>query len=196
MPHRHFLTSGQPVIVRDDARDARHPLRLHDADDQHVQAEQQHLHQARAPGAGVHVADRAAELVGQHDQHERRRDELGDGARGRDDAGREFHVVAVAHHDRQRDEAHRDHRGGDRAGDRAEDRADHDHRIAEAAAHRAEQLAQAVEQILGEAAALEDRAHQREERDREQRVVREDAEHALGQRLHEAEVEEAVDGSR
>jgi len=28
-----------------------------------------HQHQAREQGAGVHVADRAAELVGQHDQH-------------------------------------------------------------------------------------------------------------------------------
>ena len=66
------------------------------------------------------------------------------------------HVVAVAHHDRQRDHAHGDDRGRDRAGDRAEDRADEDHRIGEAARHRAEELAGAFEQVLGQAAALED----------------------------------------
>src|SRR5262245_47236541 len=169
---------------------SRHPLRLEDAHAQRVRAEQQHLHQARAPGAGVHVADRAAELIGEDDQHQRRRDQLGDRSRRRDHAGRVLHVVAVAHHHRQRDETHRDHRRRHRSGDRAEDRPDDDHRVAEASAHRAEQLAEAVEQVLGEAAALEDRAHQREEGDREQSVVGEDAEHALGQRLHQAEVEE------
>ena len=52
--------------------------------------------------------------------------------------------VAVAHHDRQRDHAHGDHRGRDGAGDGAENRADEDHRIGEAAADRAEQLADRV----------------------------------------------------
>ena len=61
-------------------------------------------------------------------------------------------VVAVAQHDRQRDQAHRDHRGGDDAGGRGEQRADEDHRIGEAAADRAEQLADGVEQVLGHAA--------------------------------------------
>ena len=40
-----------------------------------------------ADRAEVHVADRDAELVGEHDQHQRRRDHLGDGARRGDDAG-------------------------------------------------------------------------------------------------------------
>ena len=94
-------------------------------------------------------------------------------------------VVAVAQHDRQRDQAHRDHRGRDHAGGRGEQRADEDHRVGEAAAHRPEQLADRVEQVLGHAAALEDQSHEGEERHREQRVVRHDAADALGQRLQQ-----------
>ena len=76
--------------------------------------------QARNQRAFVHVADRAAELVGHDDQHQRRRDDLRQCARGGDDAGGKTLVVAVAEHDRQRDQAHRDHRGGDHAGGRGE----------------------------------------------------------------------------
>ena len=75
-----------------------------------------------ADRAEVHVADRDAELVGEHDQHQRRRDHLGDGAGGGDHAGADPHVVAVLQHHRQRDHPHGDDRGGDRAGDGAEDR--------------------------------------------------------------------------
>ena len=135
-------------------------------------AEQPDQNEARDERAGVHVADRAAHGVGEHDQHQRRRDDLGDGAGGGDDAGRDARVVAVARHHRQRDQPHGDDRGRDRAGDRAEQRADEDDRIGEAAAHRAEQLAHRVEQVLGQAAALEDRAHEGEERDRQQQLVR------------------------
>ena len=83
--------------------------------------------------------------------------------------------IAVAQHDRQRDQAHGDDRGGHRAGDGAEDGADEDHRIGQPAAHRPEQLAEAFEQILGQPAALEDGAHEGEERDRQQQLVGDDA---------------------
>ncbi len=138
IPHRHFLTSGQPDMVRDSGG---------------------------MPGTHCGLTKLTIST---------------------------YLVVAVAHHHGQRDQAHGDHRGGDRAGDGAEDRAHDDHRVAQAAAHRAEQLAEAVEQILGEAAALQDRTHQGEERDREQGVVRQDAEYPLGQRLHEDELEKAL----
>src|SRR5690606_12973183 len=136
-------------------------------------------------GAGVHVAHRAAELVGQHDEHEARRDDLRERAGGRDDASGELAVVAVAHHDGQGDEPHRDHRGGHHAGGGGEQRADEDDRVGEAAAHRPEELPHGVEQVLGHAASLQDEPHEGEERHREQRVVRHDAEDALGQRLEE-----------
>ena len=66
-------------------------------------------------------------------------------------------VVAVAQHDRQRDQAHGDDRGGDHAGGGGEQRADDDDGIGEAAAYRAEELADGVEEVLGHAGSLEDR---------------------------------------
>ena len=181
MPRRHFFQSAQPLQGARLERQRRHVLRPDEADDQHPDAEQRDLDDARPDGAGIHVADRAAELVGQHDQHQRRRDELGDGAGRRDDAHRMARRIAVFQHRRHRDDAHGDDRGGNRAGDGAEDGADEDHRIGQAAAHRAEQLSDRIEQILGEPAALEDRAHEGEERDREQQVVRDDAEQLVGE---------------
>ena len=84
----------------------------------------------------VHVAHRAAELVGEHDQHQARRNDLRERARSGDHAAREAPVIAVAQHDRQRDQAHRDDRRCDDAGGRGEQRADQHHRIGEPAAHR------------------------------------------------------------
>jgi hypothetical protein len=91
------------------------------------------------------------------------------------------HAVAVAHHDRQRDQAHRDHRGGDGAGDGAHDRADEDHRIAEAAPYATEELAEAFEQVFGEAALFKDDTHQGEERHGQQQVVGEHAVELVGE---------------
>ena len=175
MPRMHFQTSGQPRSVRASGGSAGTSCGRMMRQDEHPAGEQQHLDDAGAGGADVHVAGRPAELVGEHDQHQRGRDELGDGARRGDDAGGVAHVVAVARHHRQRDQPHGDDRGGDRAGDGAEDRADEDHRIGQAAAHAAEQLAEAFEQILGQAAAFEDHAHEGEERDRQQQLVGEHA---------------------
>ncbi len=181
MPRRHFAHSAQPLQRARLERQRRHVLRPDEADDQHPDAEQRDLDDARADRAGIHVADRAAELVGEHDQHQRRRDELGDGAGGGDDAHGVARRVAVFHHQRHRDHAHGDDRGRDRAGDGAENGADEDHRVGQAAAHRPEQLADRIEQVLGEAAALEDRAHEGEERDRQQQVVRDDAVELVGE---------------
>ena len=172
-------------------RQRRRPVRLDDRRAEHVQRVEAGEHDAGDERAGVHVADRAAELVGHDDQHERRRDDLRERAGRGDDAGREPPVVAVAQHDRQRDQAHRDHAGGDDAGRGREQRADEDDRVGEPAAQRPEQLADRVEQVLGHAGALEDQSHEREERHGEQRVVRHHAEHALGQRLQQRRVEQA-----
>ena len=82
-------------------RDGRHPVRLDHTDREGEQAEKAHLHQRGSPGTEVHVADRTAELIGQHHQHQGRRHQLGDGARCRQHAGGVTHVVFVAHHYRQ-----------------------------------------------------------------------------------------------
>jgi hypothetical protein len=148
-------------------------------------------HQTRHEGAGVHGADRAAELVGHDDQHQRGRNDLRQGARGGNNAGGEPAVVAVAQHDRQRDQAHRDHRGSDDAGGRGQQRADEDHRVGQAAANRPEQLANRVEQVFGHARTFEDEAHEGEERDRQQGVVGHDAKDAVRQGLQEARLEQA-----
>src|SRR5262249_52742308 len=69
-------------------RQSRHVLWPQKTDDEHPGAKQRELNDARTDGAGIHVADRAAELIGQYDQNERGRNELGDGAGRRDDAHR------------------------------------------------------------------------------------------------------------
>ena len=192
MPSRHFLPE-RPARQRPRVlRHRRHVIRLEDAEQERVAGEQNDLENRRSPGAEIHVADRFAELVGEHDQHQRGRHQLGDGARGRQHAGDITHIVAVADHHRHRDQRHGDDLGRHRAGDRAEDEAHDDDGIAEAAADRTEQLAHRIQHVFGQAAAFEDRAHEREEGDRQQQFVRQHAaEDAAGDRLQEVHVEEA-----
>src|SRR5580704_7217863 len=172
-----------------------------------VGGEQGDLQQRGAPGAEIHVADRAAELVGQHDQHQRRRHQLGDGAGGRQHAGGVAHVVLVAQHHGQGDHGHGDDLRRHSAGDGAQDEADDDGRVAETAPDGAEQLAHRFQHVLGQPAFLQDRTHEGEERDGEQQLVRQDvAEHAARDGLHEGhrevahldrhEAEEEADGSQ
>ncbi|MNT03562.1 hypothetical protein D3C72_1381050 [compost metagenome] len=147
------LAPQRPAVQR--ARrggQAGHVVRTDARDQEGVDREDHHLQDRRTPGALVHLADVGAELVGHDDQHQRGRHQLRDGSRGGEHAGRVTHVVAVAHHDRQRDHRHRDHLAGHRAGDGAEDEAHDDHRVAQAAADRAEELAHRVEHVLGEPA--------------------------------------------
>ena len=192
MPSRHFRHSGQPVSVRAVFRHRRYVIRLEDAEQEGVAGEQRDLENRRSPGAEIHVADRLAELVGQHDQHQRRRHQLGDGPGCRQHAGDVAHVVAVADHHRHRDQRHRDDLRRHRAGDGAKNEADDDDGIAEAAADRPEQLAHRIEHVFGEPAALEDRAHEREKRNREQQVVGKNAaEHPARNGLKKVEIEES-----
>jgi hypothetical protein len=152
-------------------RQCRGSFRLYERDQDHVAGIKARENEARNERAFVHVADRAAELVGHHDQHQRRRDDLRERARCRDDARSQSPVVAVAQHDRQRDQAHRNHRCRDDAGRRREQRADEDHRIGKAAADRAEYLTDGVEQVFGHAASFEHQSHEGKERNRQQRIV-------------------------
>ena len=79
-------SSCQPRSVRASRRQRRRRLRVEDGDAEHVDGIQAGEDQAGDDRAGVHVADRAAELVGEHDQHQRRRDDLRQRAGGGDDA--------------------------------------------------------------------------------------------------------------
>jgi hypothetical protein len=162
-------------------RQCGHPTGLHDGHHGHEQQVAAHQQQARQHGPGVHVAHRAAQLVGQHDQHQRRRNGLRQRAAGRDGAGGDGAVVAVAQHDGQRDQAHADDGRSHHAGGGRQQRADQDHRHGQAAAQWAEDLAHGFEQVLGHPGSLQDDAHEGEERNRQQGVVLHDAEHTQRQ---------------
>ena len=173
---------ARPPKIR---RHGRGGPRPHDRDREDVERVEGGEHERRPQGRGEDVDDRDVELIGKHDEHDARRDHLREGARCRDHAGGERPIIAVAHHDRERDQPHRDHRGGDHSRHRREQGADHDDRIAEAAAHRAEELAHGLEEVLGEPRAFEDHAHEDEEGNGEQNFRAHDAEHALRQRVQE-----------
>ena len=78
-------------------------------------------------GMAEDLLDTIGQLIGHDDEDEAGRDDLRQRARGGDDAGGELPVVAVAQHDGQRDQAHRDHRRGHHARGRREQRTDEDH---------------------------------------------------------------------
>ena len=161
----------------------RHHGWLEDGDhhnEQEVQANQQ---QTWNEGARVHVAHRAAKLVSQHDQHQRRRYGLGQGAGSRDGPGGNGPAVAVAQHHGQRNQAHGNHCSRHHAGGGRQQGADQDHGDGHATAHRAKHLADGFQQVLGHAGSLQNDAHEGEEGDGQQGVVLHDAEDAQGQCL-------------
>ena len=129
MPRRHFRHSAQPCRVRASSGSAGTSLGHTTLTIEHADAEQRELNDAWPDGARIHVSDRAAELVGEHHQHERGRNQLRDRARRRDHAHGMTRRISVFDHRLHRDHAHGDDRGGDRAGDRAQDGADENHRI-------------------------------------------------------------------
>ena len=171
-------------------RQCRRPLGLEDADAHRVDRVQPGQHDARNECTGVHVTHRLAQLICHDDQHQRWRDDLGECSGGSDHPRREATVIAVAQHDRQRDQPHRNHRSGHNAGGGGQQRTDKDHCVGQAAADRAKQLADGFEQVLGHAAAFEDEPHEREERDRQQRVVGHHAPDPFGQRLEQRGLQE------
>ena len=166
-------------------RQARRRLRRDVGDEEYVAGVKEGQHQPGNEGALVHVADRAAELVGHHDEHDRGRNDLRERAGCRDDAGGHAPVIAITQHDRQRNQSHRYHGRRDHAGGRRQQGADEHHRIGKAAAHGAEQLPDRVEQILGHARSFENQAHECEKWNGEQRLVAHHAIDAIRQSLQE-----------
>jgi hypothetical protein len=171
-------------------RQGGHPAGLEDGHQNHIADVEQGQRQTGDEGAGVHVANRFAELVGHDDQHQRRWDDLGQRSRRGDDTRRKLGVVAVAQHDRQRNQAHRDHGSGDHTGGRREQRPDKDHREGETAAQRPEKLSDGVEQVLGHARTFENQPHEGKEGNGQQGVVAHDAEDAVRQRLEQLRPEQ------
>ena len=190
--HQAFLPE-RPAPQRERVpRNRRDVIRFDEAEHERIAGEQRDLEDRWPPGAEIHVADRLAELVGHHDQHERGRHQLGDRAGRGKHAGDVANVIAVAHHHRHRDQRHGDDLRGHRACDCTEDEADDDDGIAEAAADRSEQLTHRVQHVFRQPAPFQDRAHEGEERDRQQQFVGDHAaEDAARNRLQEVHVEEA-----
>ena len=116
------------------------------------------------------LIDRARELVGENDQHDRRGNDLAERAGRRDRPGGERVRVVVAPHDGQRDQPHGHDGRADDAGGGGQQRADEDDGDAEAAGHRAEQLGHGDQQILGDPGPLQHDAHEHEQRNRDQRI--------------------------
>ena len=120
---------------------------------------------------GARPASRVGQLIGQDDEYDGRRDDLPQGARRGDGAGRQGRGIFVAHHHREGDQPHGDHRRPDDARGRREQRADEHHRDAEAAGDRPEKLGHGDQQILGNLGSLQHDAHEDEQRDGDQRVA-------------------------
>ena len=130
-------------------RQAGHGLWREDRQQEDIACIQDREHDTRDEGAFIHVADGAPELVGHHDEDERGRNDLRERAGGGDDARRDAAVVAVAQHDGQRDQTHRNDGGRNDAGGRGEQGADEYHGIGDTAADAAKKLPDGFEQVFG-----------------------------------------------
>ncbi|MNF66093.1 hypothetical protein D3C84_478760 [compost metagenome] len=189
-------------------RQRRQLLRLEDchADDvEDIQADQQQAGQQRAD---EQVADRdgfrredthlqlrlligAGHHVTQQHQHDRRWNDLPQGAGGRQGAGGDGRVVTAPEHGRQGQQAHGHHGGADDAGAGGEQRADHTHGNRQAAAQGAEQPRHGFEQVFGDPRFLQHHPHEHEQRHRQHGLVVHDAEQAVGQGAEVAAIEGA-----
>ena len=163
----------------------RHPGGFDQRHDDHKQDVETDKQQARQQGAGVHVADRAAQLVGQHNQHQGGRDGLCQSARRCDGAGGDGSVIAVAQHDGQRDQPHGNHGGCHHPGGGSQQGTDQNHGNGQATAQRPKDLTHGFKQVLGHARALQNNPHEGEKRDGQQCVVLHDAENPQRQRLEQ-----------
>ena len=151
-------------------------VRLDHSERKSVEGKDQNLQQRWAPGTLVHVTDRAAQLVCQDHQHQRGRDQLHDGARGRQHPGGIAHVVAIANHDRQGDHGHRNHLASHSAGDGPQNEADDDDGVTQTAAHRAKQLTHGIKHVLRQTAFFKNGAHEGEKGNGQQQVIAQNAE--------------------
>ncbi len=116
------------------------------------------------------LVHRACQLVGENDQHDRRRDDLSKRTGCGDRAGRQRHRILVAHHGGQGNQAHRHDRGADDTRGRREKGANENDRNAQTAGDRTEQLRHGHEQIFSDLGPLQHDAHEHEQRNGDQRI--------------------------
>ena len=178
--------------------------------DEHVDRVQHDEKQSRQQGADEQVSDRdrvgrvdslpqlrllvgARQHVTQQYEDDRRRDDLAEGSRRTDRAGRHSRVVAAPQHDRQGQQAHGDHGRADDSRARREQCAHHDHGYGEPPPDPAEELSERVEQVVCDAGTFQHQTHEHEQGDRDQRLVVHHAEDPARQGLEIGHVEDAED---
>ena len=149
-----------------------HPLRPPDRYCEHIRHVKAGQDQPRYDRALIHIAHRSAQLIGQNDQHQRRRNDLRQGAGCRDDTGCHPPVITIAQHDGQGYQSHGNNRCRHNPGGGRQQRAHNDHGIGQTAADRAKQLPDRIQQILGHARPFQHNAHERKERDGQQGFIR------------------------
>src|SRR5690606_11723778 len=155
------------------------------ADGHRLGGEDTHLQLGLLVGGG--------EDVPQQHQHDRRGDDLAQGAGGADGAGGEARAVALLQHARQGHQPHGHHRGADDAGTGGQQHAHQDHRDAEPAPQGAAQAAHVAEQILRQLRLFQHHPHEHEQRHRDQGGVDDGAVDAVRQGVEEGHVEVAGD---
>ena len=165
-------------------RQSRNPFGFEHRNHKNIQRIQPHQQQAGFERCLIHIADRYIQLTGQYDQHQRRRNDLRQRARGCNHTRGHAIVITITAHQRQRNQTHRNHTRCNHACGGRQQTADQNNRIGQTAAHRAEQLPDGVEQILGHARSLQYQPHKGKKRHGQQRIVHDRAlEHPPGQRL-------------
>ena len=102
---------------------------------------------------------------------------------------RQFVLVAVSHHDRERDQPHRGHRRTHHTGRRGHQRTHADHADSQPSPETPEENADRFKKILGQVGLLQDRAHEDEEGNGQECLVRHDPERPVGKRPQEDEIE-------
>ena len=160
-------------------------MRFDEADQDDVAHIQACEYKAWNEGAFVEVAHALAQLVGQHNQHQRRRNDLSQRTRGCNDTTRNATVVAISQHDGKRNKTHRNDGGGHNTGCGRQHGTHKNNSEGQTTSNGTEELTNGVQQIFRHARAFQNQAHEGEERNSQQGVVLHDAKHAKRQALQE-----------
>ncbi len=171
--------------------ESRHPRGFEQGKHNDYEHEQAYEHQAGKHCPDVDVADGNPQLIGKDDQYQGGGNDLGQGPRRRYDSGGDAVVVAVAEHDGERNQPHRNNRRRHDPGSGGQQGADEDGRKRETAPQGAEQLADGLQQVLGHAAPFEDQAHKGEEGNCQHGFILDNSHDPERQRLEEGILKEA-----
>ncbi len=174
-----------PLLVGKD----RCPFLVETGVDEDIDQVQPHQQQSGDHRPHEQISHRHPDDVPQEHQDDGGRDDLAQGARGRDGAGGQFRVVAAFEHGGQGDQAHGHHGGADDAGRRAQQHAHDHHRRGQPAAQATEHQRHGLEQFLCQPGAFEHHPHEDEQGHGQQGEVGHDAPDAQGHQVEEVPAE-------